>query len=109
MKSYTDLEQSIKLAKFLPLESADMCINSTNPYYLFTEVKPLEGFDDSHDPCWSLAALMSVLPKIHDLRPIFDLEECSIIYSGIDIYITANNYVDACVEMILKLHELKKI
>ena len=32
IKSYTDILQSRKLARILPLESADMCINSTNPY-----------------------------------------------------------------------------
>ena len=63
IKSHTDIEQSKKLAEILPLESADMCINSTNPYMIFTEIRPIEGFDEEHDPCWSLAALMNMLPS----------------------------------------------
>ncbi len=59
--------------------------------------------------CWSLAALLSVLPKINGLKPILDLEENSIQYTGIDLYVVADNPVDACVAMIEKLHELKML
>ena len=44
MKSYTDLNQSKKLAEILPIESADMCFND-------------------NEPCWSLAALLDILPE----------------------------------------------
>ena len=57
-------------------------------------------------PCWSLAALLSVLPQIYGLKPILDLDECSIQYSGIDLYIIESNPIDTCVNMIIKLHEL---
>ena len=112
IKSHTDLEQSKKLAEILPLESADM-------RYEACYVSPKEGIIEyeSHPhfakcienciPCWSLAALLGVLPKIHKLKPILDLEECSILYSGTDIYVTASNLIDACVKMIEKLHEQK--
>lgn len=103
MKSYTDLQQSKKLAEILPLESADM-------YYWCGELIRIGSYNaigiDDDIPSWSLAALISVLPKIHKLKPILDLEENSIQYSGIDIYIVADNPVDACYETILKLHEL---
>ena len=119
IKSYTDREQSRKLAEILPVESADMTWeqvtkNLTEDF----KWKPTIGLDVAIKdnlfsyrngyvlPCWSLAALLSVLPRIHHLKPILDLEECSIQYSGIDIYITASNPIDACYEMILKLHEL---
>ena len=80
MKSYTDLEQSKKLAKFLPLESADMCwcnnsikgINYTNKFsanlYTVKEMKDvfdeaLVGWDKYWElvPCWSLSALLEQL------------------------------------------------
>lgn len=103
MKSYTDIEQSKKLAEILPLKSADM-------YYWCGEDLRVGGYkaiDMDYDiPCWSLAALLSVLPKIHKLKPILDLEENSIQYSGTDVYVVADNPVDACYETILKLHEL---
>lgn len=103
MKSYTDIEQSKKLAEILPLKSADM-------YYWCGEDLRVGGYkaiDMDYDiPCWSLAALLSVLPKIHKLKPILDLEENSIQYSGIDVYVVADNPVDACYEVIIKLNEL---
>lgn len=65
MKSYTDLEQSKKLAEILPFESADMCYrivaynpNDTYVYQLYCFVGTLE----SDIPCWSLAALLGVMP-----------------------------------------------
>ncbi len=59
-KIYTSVEQSRKLAEILPIESADMC------YTLPCEDgdKPLleqGGFGST--PCWSLAALMNILPS----------------------------------------------
>ena len=60
MKSYTDLSQSKKLAEFLPLKSADMFYNprSSNeiPYVGNANTALLQV------PCWSLAALLKVLP-----------------------------------------------
>lgn len=104
MKNYTDIEQSKKLKEILPVESADMFYLSDGKVKLMWEhLKniPLTA------PCWSLAALCEVLPKIHGLKPIIDLEEISIQYSGIDIYVIADNPVDACYETIIKLHERK--
>lgn len=109
IKSYTDIEQSCKLAEILPVESADMRyapFGDTHPWVWNEEVKLLEK---GSVPCWSLAALLNVLPPIYNLKPILDLEENSIQYSGIDIYVKADNPVDACYEVILKLHELKKL
>ena len=61
MKSYTDLEQSKKLAKILPLESADM-------HYVLTDSDQetySPGLEKYYGvlpsiPCWSLAALLGV-------------------------------------------------
>ena len=75
MKSYTDIEQSKKLAEILPIESADMC-------WVTDEIEPLWGVvksepDDDFDviPCWSLAALLDILPEtIEDEFAEYELE-----------------------------------
>lgn len=66
MKSYTDLEQSKKLAEILPLESADMrfCFSHTLNGRIIGHY-PMIGREPSLGtiPCWSLAALMKLLPS----------------------------------------------
>ena len=71
IKSYTDLEQSKKLAKILPLESADMFYIAGKGEPIFIGNKTVAYEDDDYDAlggpdvlCWSLAALLDVLPKI---------------------------------------------
>ena len=67
MKSFTSLEQSKKLAEILPIESADMlhCL-SFDGDLLSTVPKQYSGsFKHQPEltiPCWSLAALLQVLP-----------------------------------------------
>lgn len=69
IKSYTDLEQSRKLAEILPLESADMWYS----YYGNSKYNPTIAYkgqqwflcqirNSLHDdiPCWSLVALLSI-------------------------------------------------
>jgi hypothetical protein len=65
MKSYTDLEQSKKLAKILPLESADMflALNGTLPVMSKYIDDGFVTADDTAVPCWSLAALLKYLQK----------------------------------------------
>lgn len=73
MKSYTDLEQSKKLAEILPLESADMIYHpimdidsmSNSGFLDIPECYSFNEFKNSNAkplPCWSLAALLQVLP-----------------------------------------------
>ena len=66
-------------------------------------------------PCWSLAALLSLLPdSIYDNTNEFsqlEFTKKSVAYihgttDVIKIGVLKDNLVDACVEMILKLHEL---
>lgn len=82
MKSYTNLEQSQKLAKILPLESADMFIayvvnpkeqtHSYNFHILITwGYKNFNELKESNKnkfvqfiPCWSLAKLFEIIPVI---------------------------------------------
>lgn len=113
MKSYTDIEQSKKLAEILPIESADMYYTLIDQG-LYLEVK--QGIEPSKDdiPCWSLAALLDVLPnKLQIALAINDFqgdrkEKYAIVSVEHDKYdCFADNSVDACYEMIIKLHELK--
>ena len=114
MKAYTDIKQSQKLVEILPLESADMRYHTISHYNSTPchEIIYTVEFDRAKDrdiPCWSLAALIEALPKIYLLKPILDLEENSILYSGTDLDVRADNIIDACVEMLIKLHELKML
>ena len=101
MKSYTDLEQSNKLAEFLPLESADMyysktkILNSDETDYIVKVGTPIVITDV---PCWSLAALLSVLPNGTDI--------CKNIEGRYYVHgFFSDNPVDACVDAIKALHE----
>lgn len=85
IRSYTTIEQSKVLAKILPLESADMyykyvlpksniiehnpqngspveALKWYNKGYTYSDRKPL-SLEEYCIPCWSLAALLGVLPK----------------------------------------------
>lgn len=67
MKSYTDIEQSKKLAEILPIESADAFYDMAEPEKRQVPIigHPDEYYDmeDWAIPCWSLAALMNLLPS----------------------------------------------
>lgn len=123
MKAFTDLEQSKKLAEILPIESADMyysndytCpkiitkydISFANVLYGAYNMRFFKIFGNT--PCWTLAALLDVLKdNIKIEKTQFDQSNdftYSIIGDGYD-YATCEheNLVDACVEMIIKLHE----
>ena len=117
IKSYADLQQSKKLAEILPLESADMgWYYSRNPQAARNQMWVGTKAQNADIPCWSLAALLSVLPLFIEfkgnkyyLRFMKDYVE----YANDEISITGrclhtignNNLIDACVDMILKLHE----
>ena len=123
VKSYTDLEQSKKLAEILPVESADMAwcnnfigIDHSDKYsaHLYTAKEMKEVFDkylvgwDKYwklIPCWSLAALLNVLPPYYQLQTQDDGIGILCSYKGNTIIVAANSSVDACVDMIIKLHE----
>ena len=62
MKSYTDINQSRKLAEFLPLESADMCWTPFDEKWDAYLGAPHPDAIKKEIPCWSLAALLQVLP-----------------------------------------------
>lgn len=112
MKSYTDLEQSKRLAEILPLESADMrfCFSHTLGGRI-TGHYPMIGREPSLGtiPCWSLAALLSVLPEGTRLlkSATDDTYHCDCPKGNIDKWF--DNSIDACVAMIVKLYEQKLI
>ena len=70
MKSSTDIEQSKKLAEILLLESADMYMyydRYGDPYFINVSVTHERIKNDKYQhliPCWSLTALLSVLPRV---------------------------------------------
>lgn len=64
IKSYTSLEQSKMLAEILPLESADMflALNGLVPVMSKYIDNGLVTADETAIPCWSLVALLQILP-----------------------------------------------
>jgi hypothetical protein len=122
IKSYTDFSQAKKLAEILPLESADMHYHYDNDFGELESIPTITEEDDHFAlfpkdfSCWSLAALLSVLPDhFYDEtgRKKFGIDkgDCSyyVFYETQNSYIqtSADNPVDACYEMIIKLHEKK--
>ena len=117
IKSYTDLEQSKKLAKILPLESADMKwffwkeeidAHKTPTFgYSKTAAESYKDTEAVYLACWSLSALIGVMPEIQGGKPVIALDDNYITYQHMsDLYTKADNLVDACVAMIEKLNEL---
>ena len=136
MKSYTDLEQSKKLAEILPIESADAhYIRETydlmgnpvdgklsetrlgNPKKVNYIIENFESYEIT--PAWSLSALLDV---IKDKCGYFEFVYLKRTYDGRanpleDVYrLSTDVYdvykieaIDACIEMIVKLNEMNII
>lgn len=123
MKAYTDSKQSKRLAGILPPESADMYWkNGVSDKYIqcftpFVIDEDVNNVNFEYDvPCWSLAALLGVLPTIDGRNAVFckDIrcDEWHVFYHSTATLplIDTERYhdiVDACVAMIEKLHEQK--
>lgn len=121
IKAFTDFEQSRKLAKILPLESADMLFQLGEYKYADSIKVPLtkkhwEQMMPDINPCWSLASLIELLPKRIEI--VDNVYELSIYFYGIYYWNITNgnlcfeskdkdNFVDACYEAIVFLHEQK--
>ena len=132
IKSFTSLEQSKKLAEILPLESADMVLLHEEPYETSDSkfdglhqalCVPFNKYDKSwrqkyknisYFPCWSLAALLGVLPDElgdnHFLTLYKEGNEYCCCYEDANgnsfRHTFTDNPIDACVAMIESLHEL---
>ena len=113
IKSYTDISQSKKLSEILPIESADMWYHGH-----YSPWKSERIYDEEpclfhskcpnwDNPCWSLSALLSVLPKIINNETLFIEISAALWHIGYrDVYTArTDNLVDACYELILKLNE----
>ena len=125
-KAYTSLKQSKKLAEILPHKSADgtwekvsICGAKIDIHedmqYRHNEI-PFSFFSGIGVPSWSLAALLNILPTIDDRNAVFckdvRCDKWHIFYHGTATLplIDTERYhdiVDACVELIIKLHEQK--
>ena len=122
MKSYTNIEQSRKLAKILTIKSADMYFSKYDTIHAATLYSSCDSeYFKIHEftPSWSLAALLEKIPQ-----EIFNGEYIINITEGRDnkwiltydhrenrnhsypgLSSGANNLVDACYELILKLNK----
>lgn len=125
IKSFTDISQSKTLSKILPIESADMCYKciGEDPYDVvlrpYSEWKEeykglLVRGDANVIPCWSLSALLNVIPKrikeYNILRIDIGEKDFAIWYDEVGFGVNndlpdiiADNPVDACYEMIMNL------
>ena len=112
MKAFTDIEKSKRLAKILPLESADMflALDGTLPVMSKYIDNGFVTADNTAIPCWSLAALIELIPDECRMEktPLDQTGEFT--YSFVDDYYNIRTYeegnpVDACVEMIYKFKE----
>ena len=132
IKSYTSLEQSIKLSKILPLESADMRYGYIAPYD-YSDRMYDGGYDeipypkdffiknpnfstneyDGELPCWSLSALLDVIKPINentytisgtlDGGAIISFDEVT------SLMFQEKEIIDAVFEMVVWLKEIGKL
>ena len=118
IKSYSDLQQSKKLAEILPLESADYhYITQGENQYLYPYTLTPEQIKDydkniQYIPCWSVGSLLSIAP-VEDIyiTPNFDGKVVVIpefkdekgTYTSEDAYFTGETLVDACFNMVVWL------
>ena len=118
MKAYTNVKQSKKLSEILPIESADAFYDMAEPEK--RQVPIIGNPDDYYDmkdwtiPCWSLAALLDILPNGTEThKQVNESISCYFVevYNNKKYFSTerCDNLLDACVEMILKLHKGKLI
>lgn len=125
IKSYTDIEQSKKLAEILPTESADMCYDNSSyrgvdyiepfsagliPYQEALHLTKIHktNFMFQVIPCWSLAALIKMFDDKAGLAKDYGLWYC---YDNGKSHCTRHydEPIDAAFEMICWLKENNKI
>ena len=116
IRAYSDLQQSKKLAEILPLESADMHYQYD---FDFDELESIPTITEEDDHfvlfpkdvrCWSLAALLTFLPKSAQLEKGNATELYRV---TLPVELEASDWyidpIDACYEVIIKLYELKML
>lgn len=115
MKSYTDIEQSKKLAEILPLESADMARCGSENVIVTNYISAKKEFSVCDEititPCWSLAALLGIIRKAiggYSMDCISKNIVMSVELGDRPWKLetdTCSNEIDNCYDMILKLHK----
>lgn len=106
IKSFTSLKQSRRLGKFLPNESADMYYREWKRDTKNIRIANVGTADESDLPCWSLAALLNILPSSTTDSSNDHHYRLHCMGRFTEWY---DNPIDACVEMILKLHKRKML
>ena len=107
IKSFTSLEQSRKLAEILPLESADMFYWCADHYPKEDWIIEVGTLDDNYECicAWSLAALINIMPNGIVMNKDSQNGKYHFSSTHIGTHITADNPIDACYEVVLKLYE----
>ena len=113
IKNFTSLEQSKKLEEILPLDSADMnyaledFVDEDTGDVFSIEKVSFSKPSSAEIGCWSLAALLGVLPNENMLVKTTDGEYYCLAKDVMTKHY--DNPVDACVTMVEKLNELKML
>ena len=110
-KDYTSVEQSQKLIKFgINKTTSDMHYDKHPLENYYSPIPIIGKYSEIHDqlPCWSLSALLEILPPgkilLHDKGGLGYKCICNNIDTDFH-----DNPVDACFEMIVELNELKML
>ena len=114
-KDYTSVEQSQKLIKLeIDKTTSDMHYDKHPLENYYSPIPIIGKYSEIHDqlPCWSLSALFNVLPNGTDIvKEEADTENekymCTVGVKNDIISTFADNPVDACYKMIIRLNELK--
>ena len=104
IKSYSDLQQSKKLAEILPLKSADMSWVSNGLGKPFARTIPIKGDPEELCGCWSLAALLDVLQN-YEINNFGDSIQLAVKNKAL-VTDEGETLLDLVVNMIIYLHEL---
>lgn len=113
-KTHTDLNQAKKLAKILPIESADMYFWHGYERLVRLDNLKEDRYDEYDIPCWSLSSLLDIL------KDNIKIEKTGLDQSNMFTYsIIGDGYnykthehkelIDACYEMIVKLHRKNEL
>ena len=101
----TSIEQSEMLKAFLPIESTDMCYRwHDERWYCVPKDVPYPYSLKDIVNSWSLTALLNAIPGDAELMKINSYEYMVISGFGQESII-CNNPIDACVDLLVKLHE----
>lgn len=130
MKAFTDIEQSKKLAEILHLESADMHYSKHSVEDYYSPVPLIGKYSEIQDeiPCWSLAALLNAFPDDYNIlfakssdkntesaRWLCEASDGISVtfkfswYDDNPFDVSHDSPIDACVSMIIGLHDAKKL